>query len=291
MTQASYNDIAQWYDQFLQARPVYTEVILSNLLALIGEVEGEIICDLACGQGWVARELARRGAQVTGFDLAPNLLALAQRYEEQEPLGIVYVQADAERAEQLQDHQFTGCVCVLALSTIADLQATFQSIRRILQPGGWLVFAIPHPCFETPHAQWTSLPDPEHPLGRIVTGYFDERHWFSVNPEGKRQNSEEDLAWRSLVGYADGKQPSDEEWLMNCPHCASTATKEQTKKTSLGYRTFRCSACKRTGPRAYRNPVQLSGISHRYRPARCSLATEVQIESAGPGRDVSRAWF
>ena len=33
---------------------------------------------------------------------------------------------------------------------------------------------------------------------------------------------------------------------MNCPHCASTSTKEQTKQTSLGYRTFRCAACKRT---------------------------------------------
>ncbi len=33
---------------------------------------------------------------------------------------------------------------------------------------------------------------------------------------------------------------------MNCPSCASTATKQQTKKTSLGYRTFRCSGCKRT---------------------------------------------
>src|SRR5947208_6634784 len=31
---------------------------------------------------------------------------------------------------------------------------------------------------------------------------------------------------------------------MNCPHCASTSTKEQTQKTTLGYRTFRCSACK-----------------------------------------------
>lgn len=31
---------------------------------------------------------------------------------------------------------------------------------------------------------------------------------------------------------------------MNYPHGASVATKEQTKKTSLGYRTFRCSACK-----------------------------------------------
>ncbi|MBA2394536.1 MAG: class I SAM-dependent methyltransferase [Ktedonobacteraceae bacterium] len=186
MTQASYNDIAQWYDQFLRERPVYTEVILPSLLTLVGEVKGEVICDLACGQGWVARELARRGAQVTGLDLAPNLLALAQRYEEQEPLGIEYTQGDAERADGLSDHRFTGCVCIMALINIADLRATFQSIRRILKPGGWLVFAIPHPCFETPHAQWTTLPDIEHPLGRIVTGYFDERQWFSSNPNGVR---------------------------------------------------------------------------------------------------------
>src|SRR5260221_12509277 len=33
---------------------------------------------------------------------------------------------------------------------------------------------------------------------------------------------------------------------MNCPHCAFTGTKEQTKKTSLGYQTYRCPACKRT---------------------------------------------
>src|SRR5215469_6264417 len=136
MTQASYNDIAEWYDQFLQARPVYMEVILPNLLLLLGEVEGEVICDLACGQGWVARELARRGAQVTGLDLAPNLLALARGYEAQETLGIEYVQGDARRAEPLGDQQFTGCVCVMALINIPDLPATFQTVRRILQPGG-----------------------------------------------------------------------------------------------------------------------------------------------------------
>jgi putative transposase len=32
---------------------------------------------------------------------------------------------------------------------------------------------------------------------------------------------------------------------MNCPYCASTITNEQTQKTTLGYRTFRCSACQR----------------------------------------------
>lgn len=31
---------------------------------------------------------------------------------------------------------------------------------------------------------------------------------------------------------------------MHCPHCTSVTAKEQTQKTTLGYRTFRCSACK-----------------------------------------------
>jgi putative transposase len=32
---------------------------------------------------------------------------------------------------------------------------------------------------------------------------------------------------------------------MNCPYCTCPTTKEQSKKTALGYRVFRCSACKR----------------------------------------------
>ena len=188
MGEASYDDIADWYDQFLQERPVYFEVILPNVLELVGKVAGENICDLACGQGWVARELARRGAQVTGIDLSPRLLALARRYEEQEALGILYFQGDAQHIELLSDGSFTGCVCVLALTNIPDLQGVFQTVRQILKPAGWFVFAIPHPCFETPHAQRTTLPHPEHEhtIARVVSGYFDERQWFSSNPDGVR---------------------------------------------------------------------------------------------------------
>jgi len=32
---------------------------------------------------------------------------------------------------------------------------------------------------------------------------------------------------------------------MTCPHCAATTTSELTRRTQLGYRTFRCSACQR----------------------------------------------
>ena len=33
---------------------------------------------------------------------------------------------------------------------------------------------------------------------------------------------------------------------MPCPHCAVTATAERAKRTALGYRTYRCQACRRT---------------------------------------------
>ncbi len=32
---------------------------------------------------------------------------------------------------------------------------------------------------------------------------------------------------------------------MTCPHCAATTTAELSQRTLLGYRTFRCSACRR----------------------------------------------
>jgi putative transposase len=32
---------------------------------------------------------------------------------------------------------------------------------------------------------------------------------------------------------------------MNCPYCLSLATKQRSKKTSPGYRTYRCQQCQR----------------------------------------------
>jgi SAM-dependent methyltransferase len=184
--QGSYNNIAEWYDQYLQERPIYSEVILPNLLTLVGDVAGQSVCDLACGQGWVAREMARRGARVIGLDVAPNMLALARHYEELAPLGVRYVEGDAQIAKQLVEREFSGCICVMALINIPDVRATFRSVARILQPEGWFVFVITHPCFVTPHAEWIPLPDPEHAYGRVVTGYFDERWWYSANSDGVR---------------------------------------------------------------------------------------------------------
>src|SRR5918997_2259758 len=41
---------------------------------------------------------------------------------------------------------------------------------------------------------------------------------------------------------------------MTCTHCATTSTTELTKRTQLGYRTFRCSACRRQFNERTRTP-------------------------------------
>jgi len=33
---------------------------------------------------------------------------------------------------------------------------------------------------------------------------------------------------------------------MTCPHCAATVTTQMARRTTLGYRMFRCRACRRT---------------------------------------------
>ncbi len=179
MTQAAYNDIAAWYDNYLNDNPIYQEMLLPSLLELAGAIQGQTVCDLACGQGWITRELARRGAHLTGVDLSDHLLEFAHQYEVQEPLGISYQQGDAQSVDLLAGCTFDGCVCNLALMDIPDLSAAFSTMRRLLKLDGWLVFAITHPCFEAPNAQWVTLDDGS--TARAIKDYFHAGYWKTEN--------------------------------------------------------------------------------------------------------------
>ncbi|HEY1348737.1 MAG TPA: methyltransferase domain-containing protein [Ktedonobacteraceae bacterium] len=175
MDRALYDDIADWYDNYLRENVLYSESVLPTLLELTGDVRGQRICDLACGQGWIARELAGRGAQVMGVDLSGRLLLLARRYEEQAPLGITYLQADAQQGDVLALSAFDGCICIWSLADMPELTAVVHTMWQLLRSEGWVVLAVTHPCFETPHSRWVTADD--HSVARLVGGYFNEGFW------------------------------------------------------------------------------------------------------------------
>ncbi len=182
MSVSAYDEIAEWYDQIMEAGSLLEDPIFVAVERLVGEVAGQAICDLACGQGRVARYLASRGAQVTGIDISGKLLALARGYEEAEPKGIVYLQDDAQRLHTVQDAVFDGVVCHMALMDIPDLAPTVQAIWRILRPSGWFVFSILHPCYQTASAG--EIQSPDGTAMRTVSGYFEEGFWRSSDRPG-----------------------------------------------------------------------------------------------------------
>ena len=147
--------------------------------ALVGDVRGERIAAVACGQGRDARRLADLGAEVVGIDASETLLAHARRLEQQTPRGIEYLYDDAHSLRRIPDASFDAVVCHMALMDIPELEPTVRSIARILKPGGWFVASIIHPCYKTP-ADGELIDHVDGSTRRITGRYFDEGPYSSV---------------------------------------------------------------------------------------------------------------
>ena len=146
----AYDEVAEAYSHTLD--PDGAGLADPVLSGLIGEIAGQDVLSLACGQGQDARLLASLGATVAGVDISEEMLRHARRHEAAEPRGIVYVQGDVEDLAAFAGASFDGVVCHMALMDVSDLGATIRSVARVLKAGGWFVFSIVHPCYH-PHVE------------------------------------------------------------------------------------------------------------------------------------------
>lgn len=169
---ARYDEIADFYDR--RSGKTVRDPATAALLDLAGDVSGLRLLEVACGQGRVARELARRGAALTGLDISAAMLARAGACEAAEPLGICYLHADVTASGVLEGQVFDGVVCNYGLSDVDDLDGLLANVARLLCPGGWFVFSLLHPCFPG----WDSDAPSSWPPGQ---GYYQEGWWLASN--------------------------------------------------------------------------------------------------------------
>jgi SAM-dependent methyltransferase len=169
---ARYDEIATFYDGVVGNE--LGDPAAQSLLDLLPDLAGLRVLDLACGQGRLSRELARRGARVVGLDISAALLEIARSAENAEPLGITFAEADATSSAALAGESFDGVVCHFGLSDIDDLAAATATVSRLLRAGGWFTFSILHPCFPG----WGEDAPSSWPPG---SGYFAEGWWLAGN--------------------------------------------------------------------------------------------------------------
>jgi ubiquinone/menaquinone biosynthesis C-methylase UbiE len=140
-----------WYDdrQGEEGDLWHRTLIDPGLFARLGELpKGTRVLDLGCGNGYIARRLARRGARVVGVDASAELIERARARERAGPLGIVYHCADAAHIPMVADASVDVAVANMSLIDIEDAAGAIREVGRVLRGGGRLVASISHPCFD-----------------------------------------------------------------------------------------------------------------------------------------------
>lgn len=126
-------------------------VILPNLLRLLEALwkpgQEVNIIDIGCGEGLFARALADLGANVTGADIAPEMIAVAKA---KSPKSIHYQIAPSHQLSFAKNAAYDAAIIILAIQNIERFRETFRECARILKPGGTLLFVINHPAFRIP---------------------------------------------------------------------------------------------------------------------------------------------
>lgn len=131
---------------------------IDALLDAAGVRPGTRLLDVATGRGDAAGEAARRGAAVTGVDIAAAMVELAALRHP----GIDFRQADAERLP-FAAGAFDAVVSNFGLGHFARPEHVVAELARVLAPGGRLALA------------WWDLPERNRLLGLFADAMLAAR--------------------------------------------------------------------------------------------------------------------
>jgi len=156
------------YDQFHGRGLEATEEIADSL----DIAAGDHVLDVGSGIGGPARYMARRfDCRVTGIDLTAEFCDVARHLTRL--LGLeerVRFELGNALAMPFGDASFEGAYSMNVSMNIADKDAFYREVRRVLKPGGWLMLSelargtgpeidYPTPWASSAHASFLATPE------------------------------------------------------------------------------------------------------------------------------------
>jgi len=194
-----YDQIADLYAAISDTNLIRTYVEQPSFLNVIGSIEGQSILDVACGTGMYSRLLKKRGAaRVMAVDIAPEMIAVAKRLEEQTELGVEYLTCDVAEMPTLGSFDVVTAVYLLHYAHSKEhLGRMCRRISQNLKPGGRFVTVVSNPEFNPAGPNYAKygftlsqrVDAPEGSSGALV--FLGEppvmihyRHWTRATYEG-----------------------------------------------------------------------------------------------------------
>jgi 2-polyprenyl-6-hydroxyphenyl methylase/3-demethylubiquinone-9 3-methyltransferase len=100
-----------------------------------------VVLEVGCGPGYLSLELARAGLDVTGLDLSPKCIEVAERFADNDPFkaergSLRYMVGDFFSHSALPEGGFDVIVFLGALHHFSDQGATLDRVQKLLRPNG-----------------------------------------------------------------------------------------------------------------------------------------------------------
>lgn len=172
-----WDKVADWYAEYVGSprNDLLDEVVNPGVQRLLDAQPGQVVLDVACGEGALARLLGRDGVRVLGIDASEKLIALAQ---EQGTDDTRFVVADARAlSANAEIPQVDHACCVLALMNIDPIKPVLEGMRAHVRPGGRVVVVVLHPAFRSPRRSswgWEGKDSRTQKQHRRVEAYLSE---------------------------------------------------------------------------------------------------------------------
>lgn len=130
----------RWWDPDGEFRPLHdlNPARLDYIEARAG-LAGRRVLDVGCGGGLLAEGMARRGARVTGIDLAPGALEVAKLHALETGITVDYRQIEVESLANAEPDSYDLVTCLEMLEHVPDPPSVVAALARLVRPGGDVV--------------------------------------------------------------------------------------------------------------------------------------------------------
>ncbi|WP_026486536.1 class I SAM-dependent methyltransferase [Caldanaerobius polysaccharolyticus] len=135
-----YEEISKYYDDIFPVQESQIKLVQSVFSS------GFKVLDVACGSGTYTIELAKRGYNMAGIDLSPDMIDIALKKTAEQNLIIDFRVGDMTDLSHIGEKSFDGVMCMgnslVHLNDEMSVLKALKEFRRVLKENGKLLLQI-----------------------------------------------------------------------------------------------------------------------------------------------------